>query len=269
MQNNFKNLFTTPTPEAQSPKSYYGCWNGLVDTIVAEILAGSGFDWILIDGEHAPFDLRTIQAQLQAYNQFDVPILVRPPHGDAHLVKQLLDIGVQTLLIPMVETAAQAKELYEAMHYPPVGTRGVGTAMARAAQWNRTNDYFRTAGEKMCLIVQVESVKGIENLDDILRVEGVDGVFIGPADLAASMGYLGQPENPEVKATIENALKKIRQAEKIAGIMAVVKRNADHYATHGANMIATAIDTLLLANAATQNIENYKQLTTNSSNTKY
>ncbi len=262
IMNKFKNLYPSDRP-------MYGCWNGLVDTIVAEILAGSGFDWILIDGEHAPFDLRTIQAQLQAYGQFDVPILVRPPHGDTHYIKQLLDIGVQTLLVPMVESAEQAKELYEAMHYPPVGTRGVGTALARASQWNRANNYFQNAGAGMSLIVQVESVKGVENLEAIVQTEGVDGIFIGPADLAASMGYLGQPEHPEVKSTIENALKTIRAANKIAGIMAVAKPNADHYATHGANMIATAIDTLLLANAASQSIKNYKQNLDNQSNTKY
>jgi 4-hydroxy-2-oxoheptanedioate aldolase len=270
-KNKFKSYFTqNPTSEIQNPKSFYGCWNGLVDTIAAEIIAGAGFDWVLIDGEHAPFDLRTIQAQLQAMGQFDTPVLVRPPHGDTHLIKQYLDIGVQTLLIPMIETAEQAAQCYQAMHYPPKGVRGVGTALARAAQWNRVNNYFKTAGGEMCLIVQVESVLGIENLESIVHTEGVDGVFIGPSDLAASMGFLGQADRIEVKTVVENALRTIRKAGKIAGVMVIGNKPlADHYAECGANMIAVAIDTLLLANASKQAALTYTQAFDNQSNTKY
>jgi 4-hydroxy-2-oxoheptanedioate aldolase len=269
LKNKFKAYFN-PKTEIPNPTSYYGCWNGLVDTNVAEILAGAGFDWVLIDGEHAPFDLRTIQAQLQAMGQFDTPILVRSPHGDAHLIKQLLDIGVQSLLVPMVETAEQAADLYKAMQYPPKGIRGVGTGLARAAQWNRVNNYFKTAGDEMCLIVQVESVKGIENLESIANTEGVDGVFIGPSDLAASMGFLGQADRIEVKTVVENALRTIRKAGKIAGVMVIGNKSlADHYADCGANMIAIAIDTLLLANASKQAALTYTQAIENQSNTKY
>ena len=224
----------------------------------------------MIDGEHAPFDLRTIQFQLQALGQFDTPVLVRPPHGDSNLIKQLLDIGVQSLVIPMVETAGQAAELYKAMQYPPIGIRGVGTALARAAQWNRVDNYFKTAGDEMCLIVQIESVKGIENLESIIATEGVDGVFIGPADLAASMGFIGQADRAEVKAEVENALKTIRKAGKIAGVMVIGNQPlVEHYAGFGANMIAVAIDTLLLANAAKQTALIYTQSADIQSNTKY
>jgi 4-hydroxy-2-oxoheptanedioate aldolase len=270
-KNKFKAYFSEQQQSGiGNPKSYYGCWNGLADTIAAEIIAGSGFDWILIDGEHAPFDLRTIQYQLQAFGQFDTPVLVRPPHGDSNLIKQLLDIGVQSLVVPMVETAEQAAALYKAMQYPPIGIRGVGTALARAAQWNRVNNYFKTAGDEMCLIVQIESVKGIENLESIVATEGVDGVFIGPSDLAASMGYIGQADRAEVKATVEKALTTIRRAGKIAGVMVIGNQQlAEHYAACGANMIAIAIDTLLLANAAKQVALTYTKTNVIQSNTKY
>lgn len=253
----------------QTAKPQFGVWNGLPDGYVAEILAGAGFDWILIDGEHAPFDLRTILHQLQTLNQFDVPVLVRPPVGDTHLIKQLLDVGVQTLLVPMVETAEQAAQMYQAMQYPPKGIRGVGTALARAAQWNRVNNYFHEAGEQMCLIVQVENVEGIKNLDEILQVEGVDGVFIGPADLAASMGFIGQADKPEVKTVVEDAIRKIRNAGKMAGVMALSKPLTDHYVAYGANMVAVAVDTLLLANASKQVAQSYIENVGGESNTKY
>lgn len=261
-ENKFKKLIKESNP-------LFGVWNGLADAYVAEILAGSGFDWILIDGEHAPFDLRTILAQLQTLNQFDVPVLVRPHNGDVDYIKQLLEIGVQNLLVPMVETAEQAELLYKAMQYAPVGIRGVGTALSRAAQWNRTNNYFKDAGEQMCLIVQVENTKGVENLDEILKVAGVDGVFIGPADLAASMGYIGQADRVEVKTVVEESLKKIRAAGKMAGVMAIAKPLADHYVACGANMVAVAVDTLLLANAAKQVVLNYTNENQAESNTKY
>jgi 4-hydroxy-2-oxoheptanedioate aldolase len=262
-ENKFKKLIKESNP-------LFGVWNGLPDTYVAEILAGSGFDWILIDAEHAPFDLRTILAQLQTLNQFDVPVLVRPHNGDVDYIKQLLEIGVQNLLVPMVETAEQAELLYKAMQYAPVGIRGVGTALSRAAQWNRTNNYFKEAGEQMCLIVQVENTKGVENLDKILKVDGVDGVFIGPADLAASMGYIGQADRVEVKTVVEQSLKKIRAAGKMAGAMAIAKPLADHYVACGANMVAVAVDTLLLANAAKQVAQSYsKEIQNEVSNTKY
>ena len=243
----------------QANQTTYGVWNGLPDTYVAEILAGAGFDWVLIDGEHAPFDLRTILAQMQAINQFETSIIVRPPVGDVHLIKQLLEIGVQNLLVPMVETAEQAQTLYQAMQYPPVGVRGVGAALSRGAQWTRTADYFKNAGAEMCLIVQVESVLGIQNLDEILKTQGVDGVFIGPADLAASMGFIGQPNHPEVKTVILKALKMIRAAHKTAGILSINKALADEYTAAGANMLGVGVDTLLLAKATRELADLYKK----------
>ncbi|WP_109097679.1 aldolase/citrate lyase family protein [Aquimarina sp. AU58] len=251
-------------------ETIYGIWNGIVDTITAEILAGSGFDWIVIDGEHAPFDLRTIQTQLQVMAAYDVQVIVRPPVGDSVLIKQLMDMGVQSLLIPMVESASQAEELVKAMRYPPEGCRGIGTALARASKWNRTNDYFLDANNEMCLICQVESVQGINNLEEILAVNGVDGVFIGPADLAGSMGYLGQPNHPKVKEVIVKAIQCIKTKGKTAGFLSVSKEIVNYYSEHGANMIGVGIDTLLLAKAAKGLAEDYKpEQKNNTSNTHY
>src|SRR5580658_4883904 len=175
-----------------------GLWLGLADPICAEICAGAGFDWLLIDGEHAPNDVRSVLAQLQAVAPYRARPVVRPVSGDVNLIKQLLDIGAQTLLIPMVESAGQARQLVSAMRYPPEGIRGVGAALARAARWDRIPDFVHKANAEMCLLVQVESRKGLDSLEAIAAVEGVDGVFIGPADLAASMGYPGNPRHPDM-----------------------------------------------------------------------
>lgn len=158
----------------------YGLWLGLSETISAEICAGAGFDWLLIDAEHGPNDLRSILPQLQAIASYGSHPVVRPPHGDHVLIKQLLETGVQTLLIPMVESAEQAEHLVRAMRYPPHGIRGVGSALARASRWGRIADYAHRANDEMCLLVQVETKEGIANLEAIQRVEGVDGIFLEP-----------------------------------------------------------------------------------------
>ncbi|PKO86371.1 MAG: 2-keto-3-deoxy-L-rhamnonate aldolase, partial [Betaproteobacteria bacterium HGW-Betaproteobacteria-12] len=183
--NQFKNAL-------QANREQIGLWLGLGETFSAEICAGAGFDWLLIDAEHGPNDLRSILAQLQALAPYPTQPVVRPPQGDHVLIKQLLETGVQTLLIPMVESADQARGLVEAMRYPPAGIRGVGSALARASRWGRIANYAHLANDQMCLLVQVETRPGYERLDSILAVDGVDGVFFGSADLAASYGYLGQ-----------------------------------------------------------------------------
>lgn len=152
----------------------YGLWLGLSETISAEICAGAGFDWLLIDAEHGPNDLRSILPQLQAIAAYGSYPIVRPPLGDHVLIKQLLETGVQTLLIPMVESAEQAKHLVQAMRYPPHGIRGVGSALARASRWGRITDYAHRANDEMCLLVQVETKEGIANLEVIQCIEGVD-----------------------------------------------------------------------------------------------
>lgn len=165
-----------------------GLWLAMAHPYPAEIVAGAGFDWLLIDGEHAPNQLQSTLAQLQAVAPYPVHPIVRPAWNDLVEIKRLLDIGAQTLLVPMVQSAEEARAAVAAMRYPPHGTRGVGSALARASRWNRVDDYVRRADAEMCTLVQVETPRGVEHLDAILAVEGVDGVFIGPADLAASMG---------------------------------------------------------------------------------
>ncbi|MFJ2692766.1 4-hydroxy-2-oxoheptanedioate aldolase [Pseudomonas sp. NPDC087336] len=230
----------------QSGEAQIGLWLGLADAYCAELAANAGFDWLLIDGEHAPNDLRGMLGQLQAVAPYPSHPVIRPVIGDTALIKQVLDIGVQTLLVPMVESAEQAKELVKAIHYPPNGDRGVGSALARASRWNSIPGYLDKADEQMCLLVQIENREGLSNLDAIAAVEGVDGVFIGPADLSASMGYRGNPGHPEVQAAIEDAILRIQKAGKAAGILSADQKLAKRYIELGAAFVAVGVDTTVL-----------------------
>lgn len=230
----------------RSGEAQIGLWLGLADAYCAELAANAGFDWLLIDGEHAPNDLRTLLSQLQAVAPYPGQPVIRPVVGDTALIKQVLDIGVQTLLVPMVESAEQARELVRAIHYPPQGVRGVGSALARASRWNSIPGYLDKADEQMCLLVQIESREGLANLDAIAAVEGVDGVFIGPADLSASMGFRGNPGHPQVQAAIEDAIARIRQAGKAAGILSADEKLARRYIELGAAFVAVGVDTTVL-----------------------
>ncbi|VVE45272.1 4-hydroxy-2-oxoheptanedioate aldolase [Pandoraea fibrosis] len=227
-----------------------GLWLGLATPYAAELCAGSGFDWLVIDGEHAPNDLRTMLATLQAVAPYPTHPVVRLPHGDATLIKQVLEIGATTLLVPMVESAAMAQALVSATRYPPRGIRGVGSGLARSSRWNRYEDYLHVANETISLLVQVETADALAQVDEIAAVDGVDGVFIGPADLAASMGYLGQASHPEVRNAIEDGIVRIRRAGKAAGILCVDETLARHYLDLGVTFIAVGIDTTLLASAS-------------------
>ena len=242
-----ENTFKTALSSGQM---LYGCWAGFADAYATEITASAGFDWLVIDGEHAPNDLRTIMAQLQVLDGKQSHPVVRLPMGEAWLIKQVLDAGAQTLLIPLVESADQAQALVRAMRYPPHGIRGSGAALARASRFSDISDYSVTANDQMCLLVQVETRAGIDALDDIARVDGVDGVFIGPSDLAADMGHLSSSTHPEVQATIKQALARIRSAGKAAGILAVDHETALKYRDWGAQFLAVGIDVVMLAAAA-------------------
>jgi len=235
-----------------------GLFLGLAHAYSAEIIATAGFDWLLIDGEHGPNDLQGIIAQLQALAPYPVRPVVRTPDHDVARIKQWLDGGAQTLMVPMVESAADAAKLVRAMRYPPHGVRGVGTAMARAARWNGVADYFARADGEMCLIVQIESTHGLAALDAILAVDGVDAVFIGPSDLAASMGHLGQPGHPEVKAAVETAIGQIAAAGKAAGVFSADPATAGAYQAIGARFLLVGVDTLLLRNAAVALADRFK-----------
>ncbi len=196
-----------------------GLWLGTAHPMLAEIAASAGYDWCLIDGEHGPNDVPTILAQLQAMSGGDASVVVRVPTGQDWLLKQVLDIGAQTVMVPMVETADQAAAMVRAVRYPPDGVRGLANSMIRASGYNAITDYPATANDEICLIVQVESAAAIENIDAIATVEGVDVVFIGPSDLSADMGFTGNASAPEVKAAIKHAVSRITAAGKAAGII--------------------------------------------------
>ena len=239
-----------------------GLWLGLANGYSAEILAGTGYDWLLVDGEHAPNDLRSILHQLQAIAsaasatsalppgmQAPHPI-ARVPVGDTALIKQYLDIGAQTLLVPMVDTAEQAQQLVRATRYAPEGVRGMGSALARSSRWQAYPQYVHEANQQICLLVQAETVEAMNNLDAIAATPGVDGVFIGPADLSASMGHPGNPGHPEVQAAIHDGIARILRAGKAPGILATTESQARQWLAAGALFVAVGVDTMLLASAA-------------------
>lgn len=231
-------------------RAQIGLWLSAASPYLSEVSATAGFDWLLIDGEHAPNTLQTTLQQLQVVAPYRSQPVVRAVEGQVALVKQLLDIGAQNLLIPMVDTAEQAELMVRAVQYPPKGIRGVGSAIARASRWSQRADYLDVADDEICLLVQAESVTALKNLSAIAAVEGVDGVFIGPADLAASMGHRGKPGHPEVQAAIEGAIRTIVGAGKAAGILTSDPQLARHYLALGATFVAVGVDVSLYAQAA-------------------
>ena len=239
-------------------KPQIGLWVGMVNPSVAELLAGVGFDWLCLDAEHSPNDVRTVLAQLQAIAPYPVQAVVRPVHGASEILKQYLDIGVQTILVPMIETPEQAARVVAATRYPTRGHRGVASATTRASRWGRIERYFQRADEEVCVVVQVESVKGMTNLAEIAAVEGVDGVFFGPADLAASMGYLGNPMEPQVQRSILEGIATVRQAGKAAGSLTADRKLARQYLSLGASFVAVGIDMMVLSQAAAELAAEFK-----------
>jgi 4-hydroxy-2-oxoheptanedioate aldolase len=227
-----------------------GLWQALASPYCAEICAGAGFDWLLLDGEHAPNELPLILAQLQALAPYPVEPVLRLPIGDPVLIKRYLDIGARSLLIPMVESGEQAAAMVAACRYPPNGVRGVGSALGRASRWNRIPNYLHDAARDVCLLLQIESKIGITNIDAIIGTEGVDGVFIGPSDLAAALGHLGNPGHAEVQTVIEEALQRILAGGKAAGILAADEALARRYLTLGATFVAVGSDVTILARGA-------------------
>ncbi|EPX78896.1 HpcH/HpaI aldolase family protein [Litoreibacter arenae] len=227
-----------------------GLWLGLGCPASTEIASTAGFDWCLIDGEHGPYDISAIAAQARVLGP---EACVRIPQAETWMIKQVLDLGLHTVVVPMVDTAEQAHEMACAMRYPskafPNGTRGIGASLVRASGYNHDKDYMMQANDRVCLMVQAESVTALENLDAICAVNGVDGVFIGPADLAASMGYLHDLDAPEVQAAIDDALRRIVASGKIAGALSFDADRAAHYVDLGARMVAVASDIALLSTA--------------------
>lgn len=235
-----------------------GLWSALTHATAAEICAGAGFDWLLIDGEHAPNTLQTMLQQLQAVAPYPVAPVVRPSWNDPVQIKQILEIGAQTLLVPMVQSAEEAAAAVAAVRYPPQGVRGVGSSLARSSRWNRIDNYLHRANEEMCVLIQIETPQGLAALDAILATDGVDGVFIGPADLSASMGHLGDPGHPDVVAAIEDAIGRIVRAGKAAGILHSDIATARRFLALGATFVAVGVDSSLLARAAEKLADAFK-----------
>lgn len=219
-----------------------GLWTAMGTAYAAELVGHAGFDWLVIDAEHGPNDLRSILAQLQALEASPSAVVVRPPMGETWMIKQLLEIGAQTFLIPMVDTAAQAEALVRAMRYPPAGERGMGAGIARSSRFNTIANYVETADREICLLVQAESRTAMANIEAIAAVDGVDGVFIGPADLAADMGFPGRLQAPEVQAVVEDAIRRILAAGKPAGILTFDEGLNRRYLELGATFVAVGAD---------------------------
>jgi len=247
---------TLPTPSNPfkaalcAGRPQIGLWQALGSPYTAEICATAGFDWLLLDAEHGPNTLSTILPQLQAIAGHPSHPVVRLPAGETRLIKQYLDIGAASLLIPFVESAEQAQALVAAVRYPPDGVRGVASGLVRASRWGLRSDYLHAADLEICLLLQIETPRGVENLDAILDVEGVDGVFIGPADLSAAMGHRGDPGHEAVQAEIAHAIGRIRARGRAAGILATDPAHIRRYRELGCVFVAVGSDVAILAQGA-------------------
>jgi 4-hydroxy-2-oxoheptanedioate aldolase len=227
-----------------------GLWQALASPYTAEICAGAGYDWLLFDGEHAPNDLQTMLAQLQAVAPFAVEPVVRPRNDDPALIKQYLDMGVRTLLVPMVDSGAQAARVVAATRFPPLGIRGVASSTSRASAFGTKPGYLMTAHLDICLIAQIESAAALDAIEDIAAVEGIDALFIGPGDLAAALGHLGNPRHPVVRDAITDALARIARSGKPAGIFALSPEDARQRILDGVTMVSVGTDIGLLVSGA-------------------
>lgn len=227
----------------------YGIFLGLGHPIASEVSAGAGFDWLLIDGEHAANNHLTMLDQAKALQIHKTETFVRIVDRDPRHLKQFVDGGVRNFLVPVVDTADQAADLAAALRYPPEGVRGVGALGARATNFGRNPAYLKEANEGMCLLTQCETRQGFENLDEILKVDGVDGVFFGPSDISADFGLIGQAGHAEVKSAVIDGIKKVRAAGKAAGVMTMDDGLIADYREAGANFLSVGLDTNLLAKA--------------------
>jgi 4-hydroxy-2-oxoheptanedioate aldolase len=234
-----------------------GLWSNLASHCSVELLAGAGFDWLLLDMEHAPNELPMVHCQLQAAMGSNTHPVVRPPWSDMVTIKRLLDVGAQTLLIPYVESAEEARNAVAYTRYPPEGVRGYASA-ARASGFGRIADYPKQCANELCLLVQIESRLGLDNLEEIAGVEGVDGVFVGPGDLSAALGHAGEIKHPDVQAAIENAIVRIVAAGKPAGILIGDETLARRYIELGCTFTAVGSDVAILGRGAEQLAARFK-----------
>ncbi len=227
-------------------RAQIGLWSTLASHVSAEVIAGARFDWILIDTEHAPNDLANVHQQLQAMQAYPTSAVVRPAWNDAVLFKRLLDIGVQSLLVPFVQTADEARRAVAATRYPPAGIRCVATTI-RANRYGRAKDYLRRSHEEICVIVQIETRAAVANIEEIAAVDGVDALFIAPSDLAADLGHLGDNAHRDVRAAVDAAVRRIVQTGKAAGILAPIEEDARHWLEAGCSFVGVGSDTGVLA----------------------
>lgn len=235
-----------------------GCWMSLGSHTAAEICASAGFDWVLIDMEHAPNDIPQVLHLLQAAAAYPCSIMVRTYWNDTVLIKRLLDLGVQSLLMPNVQTVAEARRAVEAIRYPPRGVRGV-SANSRSNRFGRIKDYFKEADDELCLMVQIETRQGLENLETIAAVDGIDGLFIGPQDLAADLGHLGNPGHEQARKAMGDTLRRIDKSGKVPGILAFVEADAKHWISEGARFVAVTGDSFLLARSTESVVAAFKK----------
>lgn len=230
-------------------KLQIGLWNSLCSNIVTEVVCYSGFDWLLLDTEHSPNELPAVMAQLQSVQRGTATPIVRPAWNDAVLIKRILDIGAQSILVPFVQNVEEAKRAVAATRYPPEGIRGITTS-GRAARYGRVKDYVKKANSEICVLVQVETREAVDQLEAIAGVDGIDGVFVGPADLSASLGQIGNPQHPEVQKTIEDVAKRLKKIGKPAGILTPVEEEARRYIEWGYTFVAVGSDLGLLSKGA-------------------
>ncbi|MPZ37882.1 MAG: 4-hydroxy-2-oxo-heptane-1,7-dioate aldolase [Rhizobiales bacterium] len=226
-----------------------GLWSSLCSNIGAEVVADAGFDWILLDGEHSPNDVPSTMSQLQALVGGTASPIVRPAWNDAVMIKRILDVGAQSILVPYVQNADEAQRAVAAVRYPPAGIRGVA-ASTRANHYGRVNNYLKLADSEICLLVQVETRSALGELEAIAKVAGVNGVFIGPSDLAASLGHIGNPAHPEVQAALEDAVKRLKAVGTPAGILTLNEEEARRYIGWGYTFVAVGSDIGLLGRGA-------------------
>ena len=241
-QNQFKRALKAGKPQI-------GLWSSLSSNYTVEVIAGAGFDWILLDTEHSPTDLENLLTQLQAAAPYPAHAVVRVPWNDMVTMKRVLDIGAQSLLVPYVSTRTEAQSAVSYTRYPPAGVRGVA-GTTRATRFGRVKDYAKRAHEEICLLVQVETKSALDNVEAICGIEGVDGVFIGPADLHASMGHTGEVAHPKVKPLIDDAIRRIRKCGSAPGILTPNEADARHWLECGALFVAVGADVGILARGA-------------------
>ena len=239
-----------------------GLWSSLCSPICAEIVAHSGFDWVLLDMEHAPNDIPTILSQLQAMATSATNLVVRPSWKDIVMIKRVLDIGAPSILLPYIQSAEEARQMVEYARYPnggkhAGGMRGVAGS-TRASYHGRISNYANVANDQICILLQVETIEAIEQLEEIAQVEGVDGIFIGPADLSASMGHLGNPEHDEVQAVIKQAAQTLEKVGTASGILAIGRKIGERYLNWGYKFVAVGNDGSLLTEASDSLCRHFK-----------